>query len=68
MDGSGDTVAQEEHRVRPRCPQCRACGRVFRVRGVGAGGVLCSGCLGGAGLCLLWGLWLRGRLGRGWGV
>ena len=31
-----------------RCPRCAACGRVVRVRGVGVGGVLCSGCLGGA--------------------
>ena len=33
---------------RGRCPRCGVCGAVVRVRGVGAHGVLCAGCVGGA--------------------
>ena len=31
-----------------RCPRCEVCGTAVRTRGLGAGGVWCPGCLGGA--------------------
>ena len=31
-----------------RCPQCKVCGAVVRVRGLGRVGVWCAGCMGEA--------------------
>ena len=33
-----------------RCPQCKVCGAVVRVRGLGRVGVWCAGFLGGFGV------------------
>ena len=53
MDGAGDgdgdvEVGRARNGAVRRCPRCEVCGRAVRVRGLGAGGVWCGGCMVGA--------------------
>ena len=43
MDGGGNGDMRGR-----RCPRCDICGKVVRVRGLDADGVLCAGCVGDA--------------------